>query len=50
VTRTGLFRYVTYDRLAEFLSRGWLPVADLGPVHGHWSILAWHCQCGEVQP
>jgi hypothetical protein len=50
VTRTGLFRYVALECLADFLGRGWLPVADLGPVHGHWSVLCWHCQCEEREP
>lgn len=48
--RTGLFRYVRISLLPEFMARGWMPVADLGPVHGAWSVLCWHCSCGEVTP
>ena len=48
--RTGLFRYVRWARLNEFLRRGWLPVAHLGPTHGQWSVFCWHCECGEVAP
>jgi hypothetical protein len=50
MTRTGLFRFVPYSRIAEFMSRGWMPVADLGRTHGQWSVLCWHCECGEIQP
>ena len=48
MTRTGLFRYVTWERLDAYLARGWLPVADLGPRHGQWAVLCWHCDCGAV--
>jgi hypothetical protein len=44
--RTGLFRYVAYERLAEHLARAWMPVAYLG----EYSVLCWHCECGEVVP
>jgi hypothetical protein len=45
--RTGLFRYLPYARLDAFLSRGWMPVADLGQTHGQWSVLGWRCDCPE---
>jgi hypothetical protein len=45
MTRTGLFRYVTWERLDAYLAQGWLPVADLGPRHGQWAVLCWHCGC-----
>jgi hypothetical protein len=48
--RTGLFRYVPHGRVFDFMHRGWMPVADLGPTHGCWSVLMWHCECGEAQP
>ena len=48
--RTGLFRYVAWPSLPAHLARGWMPVADLGPRHGQWAVLCWHCECGEVAP
>lgn len=48
--RTSLFRYVRIPLLPEFMARGWMPVADLGPTHGVWSVLCWHCECGEATP
>jgi hypothetical protein len=48
--RTGLFRYVAWDRVDEFHRRGWMVVSDLGLAHGQFSVLAWHCECGEVAP
>jgi hypothetical protein len=33
------FRYVSYSSLLVRLVEGWAPVADLGPIHGHWSVL-----------
>lgn len=50
MTRTGLFRYVKWAQLDAMFKRGWMPVADLGEHHGRWSILCWHCECGEVEP
>jgi hypothetical protein len=46
--RTGTFRYVRIERLPEFLARGWMPVAELGRVHGSWSVLCWRCECPEI--
>lgn len=43
--RTGTFRYVSWDRLDDYLRMGWWPVADLGLTHGQWSVLCWHCDC-----
>ncbi|MCA0401307.1 MAG: hypothetical protein LCH38_10885 [Proteobacteria bacterium] len=48
--RTGLFRYVRFRDLPEYFRRGWMIAADLGPTHGQWSVLCWHCECGEVEP
>lgn len=48
--RTGLFHYVPYRRLQDFLACGWMVVADLGPIHGQYSVLCWRCDCGEVKP
>lgn len=50
MTRTGLFRYVTWERLGDYLAQGWLPVADLGPRHGQWAVLCWHCGCQLFGP
>lgn len=48
--RTGLFRYVGWGAVSAHLARGWMAAADLGPSHGQWSLLMWHCECGEVRP
>lgn len=48
--RTGLFRYVRHVDVFSFMKRGWMVAADLGPTHGQWSVLMWHCECGEVLP
>lgn len=48
--RTGLFRYVRHQDADAFMRRGWLIVRNLGPTHGQWSVLMWHCECGEVSP
>lgn len=50
MTRTGLFRYVRHSDMHAHLVAGWMPVADLGDHHGQWSVLCWHCDCGEVTP
>jgi hypothetical protein len=48
--RTGLFKYVRHDHVHTYMARGWFPVSDLGRTHGYWSVLMWHCDCGEVTP
>lgn len=47
--RTGTFQYVRHAQVEVFLRRGWMIVADLGPVHGTWSVLAWRCDCGVAR-
>ena len=40
------FRYVRLELLGDFMALGWLPVSELGPVHGYYSVLAaWICGC-----
>jgi hypothetical protein len=49
VSRT--FRYVLHERIADSLCLGWMVVADLGPVHGVWSVLMeFPCGCACVEP
>lgn len=48
--RTGLFRFIPHTRLSDALAHGWMPLRDLGPTHGQWAVLCWHCECGEYQP
>lgn len=33
------FRYVRHVDRKLFEEAGWLVAADLGPTHGHWSVL-----------
>jgi hypothetical protein len=47
----AIFRYVPIDLLREYVEIGWLPVADLGPPHSHYSLLAaWLCKCPASVP
>ena len=40
----AIFRYARLDRLEDFMTLGWIPVSELGPVHGYYSVLAvWIC-------
>jgi hypothetical protein len=43
----GVLRYVTHDRVPNYLRIGWMPLAPLGD----WSILmGWPCNCAPVEP
>lgn len=33
------FRFVRHAEVALYERRGWVAAADLGPVHGAWSVL-----------
>lgn len=33
------FRYVRHEAVPDYEAEGWRVAADLGPVHGHWSVL-----------
>ena len=47
----AVFRYARLERLDDFMLLGWLPVSELGPVHGYYSILAaWICGCSIPEP
>ena len=46
--RTGLFRYVRYDDIDTYHKQGWLIVANLGKPHSLYSVLMWHCDCGQL--
>lgn len=49
--RTRWFRMVVHERVADYLALGWLQVADLGPIHGEWSVLMqWLCNCPLIEP
>ena len=43
--QTGLFRYVRWQDVEQYHRLGWMMVAHLGPTHGMWSVLMWHCGC-----
>jgi hypothetical protein len=48
---TRVFRYVLIERIADYQRLGWTVAADLGPVHGQWSVLMeWLCACRMVEP
>lgn len=47
----GIYRYVVYGRVPTYEALGWLFAADLGPVHGSWSVLMrWPCGCKCREP
>lgn len=48
--RTGLFRLVAHHEAYAYMGRGRMIVRELGAVHGCWTVLMWHCECGEVAP
>lgn len=33
------FHYVRHADVPAFEQAGWIIASDLGPVHGHWSVL-----------
>ena len=43
----GIYRYIRHQHVAAHLALGWMIAADLGPTHGQWSVLMWHCDCGD---
>lgn len=45
------FRLVRHEHVLDYLNLGWDIAADLGPTHGHWSVLMrWVCGCKCVEP
>lgn len=47
----GLFHLVRHERVPAFLELGWIVWADLGEVHGYWSVLMrWLCDCKVREP
>lgn len=42
---TGIYRIVRNDSMLLCLAQGWTVAADLGPIHGSWSVLLKWC-CG----
>ena len=48
--RNADYCYARFERLQDYLALGWMPVAELGPVHGFWSVLAvWLCECRSAK-
>jgi len=47
-----LHRWVTFDRVADYLRLGWLAIPTLeGTGHGLWAAhCIWLCQCRAVEP
>jgi hypothetical protein len=44
--RDACYCYALKSQARDYLELGWLFVADLGPTHGTWSVLAvWLCEC-----
>lgn len=49
--RPGLYRYARLTAADDFLKLGWCIAAELGPVHGYWSVLMfWPCSCAPKVP
>lgn len=47
-----LHRWVTHERVPDYLLIGWLALPTLdGTHHGHWSAhCVWLCPCPAVEP
>jgi hypothetical protein len=46
-----IYRYVPHDLVLDYFRLGWMWIADLGPIHGHYScLMGWPCQCEIVEP
>ena len=44
--RDGEYCYARIAHIEDYQLMGWVVVADLGPTHGAWSVLAvWLCEC-----
>ncbi len=43
------YRHVRHSERAAYEARGWRFAADLGPVHGEWSVLMIWAGEGEPQ-
>ncbi len=43
--RTGNMQFVPEHEIERFLLIGWMVIADLGEVHGAWSVMMWRCDC-----
>jgi hypothetical protein len=44
--RDGEYCYARIARIEDYQLMGWVVVAELGPTHGAWSVLAvWLCEC-----
>ena len=45
-------RWVTFDRVLDYLRLGWLALPTLeGTGHGLWAVhCVWLCQCRAVEP
>jgi hypothetical protein len=46
-----VFRYVTHERVHDYMLVGWAWAADLGDYHGQYScLMVWPCKCPPVEP
>lgn len=50
--RVRHYHYIRRARMEDWLRLGWMIVAELGPVHGEWSVLGWWpcTTCKIVRP
>ncbi len=46
-----IFRYVTHDRVLDYLMCGWhIAVVDLGHHSFYGVLMQWMCQCPMIEP
>jgi hypothetical protein len=50
MTRTGLFRYVRWEKVEEMHKAGWMIVFDFGDCHhSPYAVGMWHCGCADCE-
>jgi hypothetical protein len=52
MTRDRIFKYATYDRIADYLALGWVIVMPNKMTHHeeYGLVLEWLCDCKMVRP
>lgn len=53
MTPDRTFTYVTYDKIPDFLSVGWMvviPNAPMRQIHAYGIVMEWRCACPMVKP
>lgn len=46
--RGGAYRQVLLSQIPAFMASGWLELGSAGGQRDIYSVLMWHCECGEI--